>query len=190
MPQSTATGILRQEHEAILRMLDASEEVARLLDRGDDVSPETLTGLLEFFQLFADRCHHGKEESLLFPLLERRGLPREGGPIGVMLTEHEQGRRLMREIAAVALAYTAGQAEARPRWSVAARGYAHLLRQHIAKENNVLFPMAEGLLSQTEQQELATGFAKVEEEKMGAGTHERLHTLMDKLRAGIFQHEP
>ena len=58
----TATGVLRKEHDAILRMLDVTEEVARQLDRGARVAPETLAGLLEFFRLFADRCHHGKEE--------------------------------------------------------------------------------------------------------------------------------
>ncbi|HKZ53317.1 MAG TPA: hemerythrin domain-containing protein [Candidatus Acidoferrales bacterium] len=182
---TTATTILRTEHDAILRMLDATEEVARQLDRGQRVAPETLTGLLEFFRLFADRCHHGKEEDLLFPLLEKKGLPRAGGPIGVMLHEHEQGRALVKQMADAAEAYGAGAAEAGGRWAEAARGYSFLLRQHIDKENNVLFVMAENLLSSTEQAELATAFEKVEEEKMGPGTHERLHALMDKLTAQI-----
>src|SRR3990172_2858898 len=91
----TATGILRQEHDAILRMLEVAEAVARQLDRGEDVPAETLAGLLECFRLFADRCHHGKEEDLLFPLLEKKGLPRAGGPIGVMLGGDEDGRALV-----------------------------------------------------------------------------------------------
>ncbi len=107
-----------------------------------------------------------------------------------MTAEHELGRRLIREIAAATLAYTAGELGARQRWSSAARGYANLLPQHIAKENNVLFPMAERLLTQTEQQELAAAFDKVEEEKLGAGTHERLHALMEKLLAEVFQKQP
>ncbi len=183
--KGTATAILSHEHEVILLMLDATEEVACLLDRGDAVSSETFDGLLEFFQLFADRCHHGKEEGLLFPELEKRGLRRDAGPIGVMLQEHEQGRWLLREMAAAALAYAAGDAEARLSWTAAARGYAHLLRQHIAKENEILFPMAERLLTEAEQRKIAAGFDKVEEERIGAGTHERLHNLMEKLLAEI-----
>jgi hemerythrin-like domain-containing protein len=182
---TTATTVLRTEHDAILRMLDAAEEVARQLDRGQRVAPETLTGLLEFFRLFADRCHHGKEEDLLFPLLEKKGLPRAGGPIGVMLHEHDQGRALVKQMADAAEAYGGGSTGAGGRWAEAARGYAFLLRQHIDKENNVLFVMAENLLTSTEQTELATAFEKVEEEKMGPGTHERLHALMDKLTAQI-----
>jgi hemerythrin-like domain-containing protein len=185
MTEGTATAILSHEHEVILLMLDATEEVARLLDRGDEVSPETLDGLLEFFRVFADRCHYGKEEALLLPKLEKRGLRRDAGPTGAMLQEHEQGRWLLREMAAAALAYAAGNAEARLSWIAAARGYAHLLRQHIAKENEVLFPIAEKLLTEAEQREIAAGFDKVEEETMGTGTHGRLHNLMEKLLAEI-----
>lgn len=181
----TATAILRKEHDAILRMLEVTEEATRLLKRGERVAPETLSGLLEFFRLFADRCHHGKEEELFFPLLESKGLPRVGGPIGVMLSEHEQGRSLIGQMVEAAQAYESGTAQAGPRWAEAARAYAALLRSHIDKENNVLFMVAENMLSDAEQRELAASFDKLEEEKMGAGTHERLHALMEKLAADI-----
>ena len=59
---------------------------------------EVLANLQEFFRLFADQCHHGKEEELLFPLLEQKGIPRTGGPIGVTLHEHEEGRALVRQM--------------------------------------------------------------------------------------------
>jgi hemerythrin-like domain-containing protein len=180
-----ATQVLRNEHEAILRMLEATEEVARRLTRGGHVAPVTLYDLIEFFQLFADRCHHGKEEDVLFPRLEALGMPRAGGPIEVMLGEHEQGRNLIQQMLAEAKAYADGAAEAGPRWAGAARSYAALLGEHIMRENNVLFPMAERLLSETEQQELAIAFERIEVGKMGAGTHQRLHAKMDKLLAEI-----
>ncbi|MFQ5664300.1 MAG: hemerythrin domain-containing protein [Terriglobia bacterium] len=182
---TTATTVLRTEHDAILRMLDVAEEVARRLQGGERVPPETLTGLREFFRLFADRCHHGKEEDLLFPLLEKKGLARAGGPIGVMLAEHEKGRALVRQMAEAAEAYGHGAGTAGRRWADAAHGYAGLLREHIDKENNVLFVMAEKLLTDTEQSKLAAAFESAEEEKMGAGTHQRLHALMEKLAADV-----
>jgi hemerythrin-like domain-containing protein len=164
----TATAVLRKEHEAIVKMLEVTEEVARRLDAGEYVAAETLADLLEFFRLFADKCHHGKEEDLLFPQLEKKGMPRAGGPLAVMLAEHEQGRALIRQMAG-------------PAWADAARAYASLLRAHIEKENHVLFVMAERMLTPSEQAELAEGFEKSEVEKMGAGTHERLHAMMAKL---------
>jgi len=179
----TATQVLRKEHDAILKMLGVTDLVAQKLDRREAVAPETLSGLLEFFRLFADTCHHGKEEDLLFPMLEKKGLPRAGGPIGVMLWEHDKGRALIREMASAAEAYRSGDAASGPRWALAATGYADLLREHIMKENEILFVMAQRMLSDAEQRELAAAFDKVEVEKMGAGTHERLHALMDKLVA-------
>jgi hemerythrin-like domain-containing protein len=179
----TATLILRKEHEAILKMLDASEEAARRIESGQTVAPETLEGLLEFFRLFADRCHHGKEEDLLFPLLESRGLPRQGGPLGVMLREHDQGRELIRQMVEAVGASRTGDTTTLARWAEAARAYAQLLRAHIGKENDVLFVMADNMLSPEEQSALAAEFEKFEVEQMGAGTHERLHASMDRLLA-------
>jgi len=181
----TATDILRQEHEAILRMLDVSAAAADRLTAGAKVEPEILAQLLEFFRLFADRCHHGKEEDLLFPLLERKGLLRAGGPIGVMMDEHTQGRAQMERMTAAAEAYGKGDGMAGKRWAEAMRRYATLLRQHIDKENHILFVLADRLLSPGEQAEMVAAFERTEVDKMGAGTHERLHALMDRLSATL-----
>ncbi len=180
-----ATSVLRHEHEAILRMLDVADEVSHRVEHDVAVSPEVFSGLVEFFRLFADGCHHGKEEDLLFPALERKGFPRQGGPVGVMLIEHDQGRTYVKEMAAASEEIGKGNLGAARRWASAARGYSDLLRAHIQKENNVLFVMAERVLSDDDQAELARGFEKIEVDKMGRGTHERLHAMMDKLVAEI-----
>jgi hemerythrin-like domain-containing protein len=88
---------------------------------------------------------------------------------------------LVRQMAEAAPLYEAGSQDAGVRWAAAAIQYVRLLREHIAKENQVLFVMAERMLSNAEQLELAEAFEKVETEKMGVGTHERLHAMMDKL---------
>jgi hemerythrin-like domain-containing protein len=184
---TTATGILRDEHKAILKMLDATEETAGQIKKGIPVASETLSGLLEFLRLFADSCHHGKEEEHLFPLLEKKGMPRDAGPIGVMLREHDQGRGLIRKMVEASEALVAGRKGAGSRWADAALDYVALLRAHIDKENNILFVMADRLLSQSEQADLVAAFDKVEIVKLGAGTHERLHGLMDHLYAEVFK---
>jgi len=56
---AAGTQVLRQEHEAILKMIGAAEEAARRLERGETVRQETLANILEFFRVFADQCHHG-----------------------------------------------------------------------------------------------------------------------------------
>lgn len=182
---TTATSVLRHEHEAILTMLDVTDEVGKRVERGVAVRADVFAELVEFFRLFADKCHHGKEEDLLFPAMEAKGFPRHGGPIGVMLVEHDQGRAYVREMAAAAEEIAKGNSGAVGRWVPAARGFSDLLRAHIEKENNVLFVMAERILSDGEQAELALSFEKVEVDKMGAGTHERLHSVMNRLVAEI-----
>jgi hemerythrin-like domain-containing protein len=181
MPQPTQ--ILRQEHEAISRMLDAADLAGDRLERREPMRPELLEGMAEFFELFLDKCHHGKEEELFFPALAKKGMTVEGGPIGVMLEEHTQGRTLAARMKQLAARYKSGDAEAGVEWAAAAKEYSQLLRDHILKENTVLFPMAEGLLSPSEEEALAAKFEQLEEEKMGRGTHERLHQRM----AGILK---
>ena len=126
-----ATEVLRKEHDAILKMIEATEITAARLERGEKVPDSMLAGLIEFFQLFADRCHHGKEEEIFFPRLVEKGMPRDGGPVGVMLHEHEMGRDLIRRMSQAEGAYRAGAPSAALSWAQAARSYSALLREHI-----------------------------------------------------------
>lgn len=177
----SATDILRKEHDVILKMLDATDEVGRRIIRGEKVSPDTLNGLLEFSRLFADRCHHGKEEEFLFPLLEKKGIPRSGGPIGIMLSEHGRGRELIHEMELASSQFQDSSGLSGRRWAQSAVEYSDLLREHIAKENDILFEMADSLLTNEEQERLAQEFERFEVRSMGVGSHERLHSLMNQL---------
>lgn len=180
-----ATDALRTEHETILKMLNAIEEVAWRLDRGDSVAPEMLFEFVDFFRLFTDRCHHGKEEDLLFPLLASKGVPQHGGCIGAMLAEHEESRKLMTEMSMAAQGYAGADPNAAARWAVAARRYADLLGRHIDKENKVMFALADRLLSEAEQIGLAAQFQAAEPEKIGAGERDRLDHCVARLLAEI-----
>lgn len=178
-PPAGATAELRHDHEIILRALAIAERLGRALRAGAPVDRAGLAWLVDFFRTFADRCHHGKEEQHLFPALERRGIPRDGGPIGTMLHEHEEGRRLLRAMG------SADDAEV----AAAIEGYATLLRAHIAKENDVLFMLAEQVLAEPEQTALARSFEAVEQEVVGPGVHERLLEGLSRLEAAGAAHE-
>ncbi len=183
----SATSVLRNEHTAILAMLEAAEEAARRAEEGTIPNAQTLAGLLEFFKIFVDHCHHAKEEQLLFPALERKGMSRSGGPIGVMLYEHEKGRVLIRQMSDSWKAATNGDANAAHTWVAAVRSYAALLQSHIAKENDILFVMADRVLSEAEQSDLVRAFDKLETEQIGEGTHERLHASIHKLSSELLR---
>jgi len=182
---TSATKILRQEHDTILEMIGSLETIIHRLDGGDTVPVETLNGLTEFFVLYADRSHHGKEEDLLFPLMERKGVPRSGGPLGCMLAEHDEGRGYIRTMKQDAEGCARGGESERKCWTDAARGYATLLRNHIWKENEILFQIAERVLSAEEQASLAEQFAQVQQEKLDAETEARLFSSVRKIAREI-----
>jgi len=147
------------------------------------VDIEKLERLAEFFSVFADKCHHGKEENMLFPELEKAGIPREGGPIGVMLTEHEFGRGYIRIINESIKSYKAKpDVSALEKMVEAIKGYVDLLEQHINKENNILFVMADMHLSDKTQKELFEKFEEFELNEIGAQKHEEFHKMLNEMK--------
>jgi hemerythrin-like domain-containing protein len=178
-----ATEDLKKEHEDIKAMLRILDEVSDKLDAGEKVNPEHLDGILEFIQGFADKCHHAKEEDLLFPAMEKAGVPRERGPIGVMLYDHGEGRKFVKRMKEGVAKFKDGDANAAQAITENARKYTELLTLHIHKEDNILYPIADNMLSAEAQKELEKAFEKVEIEVIGPGQHERFHRLLHQLEA-------
>jgi hemerythrin-like domain-containing protein len=173
-----ATDVLRNEHEGILAMLAVVETAAMRLRQNKDIPPAMMTGAVGFFRNFADRCHHGKEEDGLFPQMVERGVAKEGGPIGAMLAEHEQGRAYIRGMSEAAERYSQGDSSAITPLVTNTLSYVTLLRAHINKENFVLFPMADKLLGEPEQSQLYAAFEHIEATRTGPGEHEQYHAMI------------
>lgn len=151
----TATEILREEHTLILRALDVLESAAGRLERGGGPGEDWWREVLGWLRAFADRNHHAKEERALFPAMIKAGVPgAPGGPIGVMLEEHVAGRALVATMESGAAA----------RRAASARDYVALLRAHIDKENEVLFPLADSALEADGQRALAREFEALADE--------------------------
>jgi len=170
-----------EEHRVIEKVLDALERMAD----SQSVDKNFLKDAIDFLRNFADGCHHAKEEDVLFPALESAGIPRDGGPIGCMLDEHVQGRHLIGIMADDTDAAHQGNVEPTERVIAAARAYVALLRQHIDKEDNVLFVMAQQVLNPQQQAQVLARFqqpgGKAEPEK-----HECYLGLADTLSAWKF----
>jgi hemerythrin-like domain-containing protein len=171
------TSVLKAEHRVIERVLGALEQMlaARPIDHG------LWLKLLDFLRKFTDACHHAKEEHALFPRLERAGVPREGGPIGCMLAEHAQGRALIARMADVLDQAAGGDATATQVLRETAREYLELLHQHIWKEDNVLFAMADRVLDSNEQDAMRDEFERTELSEANAGKHEHYLRVADEL---------
>jgi hemerythrin-like domain-containing protein len=179
------TGELVGEHKAVLIAVQLLEKIADVLANKHDQSEEHLAQLLDFLRVFVDQCHHGKEEEVLFPELERRGVKREGGPIGVMLMEHEAGRGHVREMSGGLERLRRGESDAVTAIRKHALAYGELLRAHTDKEDHVLFPLADRLVSDDVAASMLERFEEIERDRVGEGKHEAYHVMLHHLR-GIY----
>lgn len=164
---------LRKEHDAILYVLQILDQMM-LSESGDEDSLlRYYDEVVYFLKTFVDKCHHGKEEKYLFNELVKKGIHNEGGPVGDMLQEHTQGRDHIAQMSHSLDAKDIGG------FNNAAVQYRDLLKRHIEKENNVLFPMADEVIDEKEQALLFEKFEQFEENIIGHGIHEKLHAMID-----------
>ena len=182
-----ATKELITEHGAVFAGLKILDKVTEAIEEKNEEAPAQLEQLLDFFKGFVDRCHHGKEEDVLFPKLERQGVQRDGGIIGVLLAEHEVGREYVRAMTDGLERLRRGDDKAANAIAGSARDFRVMLRAHIAEETNTLFPMAERLIRGDAAATLAEKFDQIERERVGEGKHEAYHAMLHDLnnRYGI-----
>jgi len=179
--KNTATGILSDEHQIILRVLSCLKAMAEGARKGAGLDLADARDAIHFLREFVDRLHHGKEEAELFPALEAAGMPRRGGPVGVMLHEHEQGRGWVREMNEAVEAAESGDAAAGRRFAEAVDDFARLLRDHIEKEDHCLFSMAANLLDCATADRLLAEFRRYDAEEANRREHERCLAIAERL---------
>ncbi len=183
----STTQVLQDEHRIIERVLDCLERLAERCRAEGRLDAGPARDAIEFFRGFADRCHHGKEENHLFPMMEQRGFSPDSGPTAAMRQEHAQGRELVSAMADALDGASTGDAAARDAWLQAARGFLDLLREHIRKEDHCLFPMAEQALTEADKGKLQEAFARVNTEEIGEAERQRLMQIAASLteRCGV-----
>ena len=145
-PTDSATGVLRDEHQLILGVVDVLDKTLNSTNSPSPLDFDVIDSCISFFRLFADACHHGKEEDLLFPELIEHGMPGDEGPIAVMLSEHRQGRLSVGGMAEAMSGAKSGDESALSALRDHADDYIGLIRAHIDKEDNVLFNMADDMV--------------------------------------------
>jgi len=175
-----ATELLSDEHRVIERVLAVLQ---KLTTRPVENSLDCWRKALDFFSHFADQCHHFKEEQVLFPAMEEHGIPRDGGPIGMMLMEHEEGRGYVRAMLAALVLAEAKNEAAKEILVNKAKAYLRLLKEHIQKEDEILFRIADDVIPADEQKALLRSFEEHEAREIGEGVHEKYLKLVEELEA-------
>lgn len=156
------TSVLTEEHRLILRMIDLVERNTRLLEEGRFADWDFYLDAVDFIRHYADRFHHAKEEDVLFRELVRNGMPAKSSPVEAMLMAHDEGRAFVRGMEEAARRAQGGDASAAVAVAENARGYAALLRDHIDKEDNILYPLAERVLPEAVRERMLAAYAAAE----------------------------
>ena len=168
--------LLKRDHEVTERVFAAMEAQFSTAEG----PPPALVRLLVDYLHYVDRCHNQKEELHLFPRLQDKGMPRSGGPLGVMLQEHERAQQILPRLVPLATQYAGGDKQALGELRAAFGDYASLCKDHFWKENDILYPMALRMLSDAEAAEVVAGIEQVEA-SLGAGTRERYYGIAQEI---------
>ncbi|MEX2192895.1 MAG: hemerythrin domain-containing protein [Nitrosarchaeum sp.] len=139
-----STASLRRDHDLIEKVIKAMESTIQLLNDGKQIPESILLPVIDFSKNFTDVCHHSKEENSLFPALEQAGMPRNMGPIAMMLIDHERSREIGKEMENSAKDYISSGNSTKLISDM--QQYVEHITEHLWKENNKLFMMAEARL--------------------------------------------
>ena len=188
-----ATDTLEHEHRTIEKIVRVMGVLVDELAENRDIDDDVLRDLCQFLQVYGHQCHHGKEESYLFPMLESHGVPEEGCPLGALRHEHERSRALTQELVQASAEYAANRHHSSSTLSEVLRNLAQFYPAHIWKEEYLLFPLARKVLSEEDDQRLLKEFRSVESdiysyahesyEQLATELEDRVLTTSPKMRA-------
>lgn len=175
----TAIQNLIHDDKSILIALSVIEKMCvNVQNNNKQTDYKDIEDIIGFLQVLADKCHHVKEEDFLFPALEKVGIKKENGPIGVMLSQHKQGHELIKQMQESVV----NKIINRNAFVDTASSYVNLLRNHIEKEDTLLFPLSDTKLSASKQKELLKNFENLEKNVIGEGKYEELYILLVKFK--------
>lgn len=184
-----ATEILEHEHRTIEKIVRVISVLVDELTETRDVDGSILRDLCDFLRVYGHQCHHGKEESYLFPLLESRGVPEEGCPLGALRHEHQRSRALTDTLIEATSRYSANPFLGRQPLVEVLRDLASFYPAHIWKEEYLLFPLVKKVLSAQEDELLQKEFDSVEAD-IYSNAHERYESLAADLERRVLAASP
>ena len=179
--KTNVTRVMVDEHRLILRMITLLEQNVELMEKGKFRDWRFFLDAVDFIRNYADRFHHAKEEDVLFKALIDNGMPKENSPVAAMLMTHDQGREHVRALEEAAQRALNGEPGQIPVIAGHARGYAALLHDHIDKEDNILYPLAERVLPEDVRPAMVEAYRRAEAGTPDLG--EKYRNLVERYEA-------
>jgi hypothetical protein len=171
------------EHEMIERAMAVLKTNLDKIDSGN-YDPLQMQRAVDFLLQFGDKIHNQKEEGFLFPLMHERGVPLEGGPLGVMLLEHDAERRLLQNMSVQVDTLDKASSETIRKFKKEGLEYLVIRAEHIWKENDILYPMARNLLQEGDGERMLAEFNRLNLETYGPNAWEKFSGMVSEIEGG------
>lgn len=172
------------EHELIERSMAVLKTIAEQIELDEDINLVQLSRSIDFLLNFGDKIHNKKEEEQVFPLMAQKGIPIEGGPLGVMLKEHEEERSLLTKMSAALPGFNTLSFEEKIEFKEEALEYLKVRADHIWKENDVLYPMGRQAFADSDNTALLESFDKINSETYGKNAFEKFNAMVAEVEEG------
>ncbi len=169
------TKILSEEHQNILKVINALLKECDVLESGEEIDRNFFEKAIDFIRNYADEFHHAKEEDILFVELNKNEEQMPCNPVEQMLYEHDLGRNFVKGLK------EGVEEDDKVKVIENASGYAYLLQDHINKEDNILYPMADEALNQQAQKSILEKFKQAERKKFSKGTKEKYLSIVKEV---------
>ena len=178
-----ARGPLMIEHRLIERMLAVIQKRLDASDRRAVVDPKFIDTVVDFFRVYADRTHHGKEESIMFRGLGSKHMSADDKRVmDELISEHVFGRESVKSLIEANNHYRKDPekiSEVIEILKVLIRFYP----KHIRKEDDVFFPNSRTYLSNEEEQTMLQEFWEFDRKMI----HEKYKNVVDESELGHVQ---
>ena len=168
------TKILSDEHVLILKIADALNNECDAIENGKIIDGAFFEKAVDFIRNYADKFHHAKEEDILFKELCKEGVLTHCNPVEQMLYEHDTGRGFVKNME------KAVRESNKSKIIENARNYANLLKDHIFKEDNILYPMADQSLDKNKQKSVLDKFKDAENKRFAKGTKKKYIVIAEE----------
>lgn len=178
MSNSKAMQLLMNEHQWILSAGEIARQAEKWIGKDDKRYEKIIWQMLDFFKVYADQYHHHKEEEILFPEMSKKQESLGEGIVFEMLDNHSDFRALLNEIENKLTHHKIHDV------NKLLYQYTNMLNDHIAVEDNELFPMMETIFSEDEKEKIYFGFVDKDNE-FGDKKKKDLENLIEEMKKAV-----
>lgn len=178
----TPTENLTKEHKKINELLDIMSKIALKIKSNDVFYPNDVEEIVDYLIIIIDNNHHGKEDGVFYPELISSGIPKETAPLSIINYEHTTAKRYLKDISSCVVNCKIGNDFSGELLADSLTNYVTVTKNHIQREEEIVFPIANEVLSVEKQNEILQRFDEIEQRNISNSFNDHFNKLLNKLK--------